>query len=88
MNFASPLSFYDGFHPVEGFQVNNHRLFLVFCIRNIFSGYCGHCCINPVFMRESLKELLRGMIFLREKGLFWGGGFGRAGKGTIPWVPE
>jgi len=58
MNFKKPVVFDDGFHPVEGFQVDNHRLFLVFCIRDIFSGYCGHACIIPVFMRESIKELV------------------------------
>jgi hypothetical protein len=36
MNFKKPVVFDDGFHPVEGFQVDNHRLFLVFCIRDIF----------------------------------------------------
>jgi hypothetical protein len=38
MNFKKPVVFDDGFHPVEGFQVNNHRLFLVFCIREYFRG--------------------------------------------------
>jgi hypothetical protein len=57
MNFKKPVVFDDRFHPVEGFQVNNHRLFLVFASVIYFLGYCGHGCINPVFMRESIKEL-------------------------------
>jgi hypothetical protein len=29
-NFKSPLPFYNGLHPVEGFPLDNHCLFLVF----------------------------------------------------------
>jgi hypothetical protein len=36
MNFKKPVVFDDRFHPVEGFQVDNNRLFLVFCIRDVF----------------------------------------------------
>lgn len=30
LNFKSPLPFYNGLHPVEGFPLDNHCLFLVF----------------------------------------------------------
>ena len=56
--FCKSIVFDDGFHPVEGFQIDNHRLFLVFGIRDIFSGYCLHACISPVFIWESIKELV------------------------------
>lgn len=56
--FCKPVVFDDGFHPVEGCQIDNHRLFLVLGIRNIFSGYRIHTCIIPVFIRECIKELV------------------------------
>ncbi len=31
-----------------------------------FLGYCGHACIIPVFMRESIKELPGGQgVFMQ-----------------------
>ena len=58
--FCEPVVFDDGFHPVECREVDNHRLRLVFGIRDIFTGYCSHACIIPVFMRESIRGFLSG----------------------------
>jgi hypothetical protein len=58
--FYKPVVSDYGFHPVEGFQVDNYRLFLVFGIRDIFFRYCGHAGVIPVFIRVSIKEILCG----------------------------
>jgi len=50
--------FDDGFHPVEGFQVDNNCLFPVPGIRDIFSGYRIHACIVSVFTWKRIKELV------------------------------
>ena len=55
--FSKPVIFDNGFHPVECFNVNNHRLFLVPGIRDVYTGYCGHIGITPVFVRWSINEL-------------------------------
>jgi len=46
--FRKTVIFDDGFHAVEGLKVHNNRLLLVFGIRDIFSGDCGHTCVIPV----------------------------------------
>jgi len=46
------------FHPVEGFQIENYRLFLVLGIIGIFLGYRIHANIISVFIQARVKELV------------------------------
>jgi hypothetical protein len=62
---SKPVIFDNGFHPVEGFKIDNNRLLLVPRIRDIFPWYCGHTGIIPVFMRECIKELCVERTFER-----------------------
>ena len=46
------------FYPVESFQIDNYRLFLVISIIDIFSGYRIHTSNISVLIKVNIKEFV------------------------------